>query len=37
MRASTPVKTNGTVRAGIHTYAYVAPKRRRQRLIETSH
>lgn len=29
--------TNATVRAGIHTYAYVAPKRRGQRLIGTSH
>jgi hypothetical protein len=30
-------RTNGTVRAGIHTYAYVAPKRRRSRSIRTSH
>jgi hypothetical protein len=29
-------RTNGTVRAGIHTYAYVAPKRTRRRLTETS-
>jgi hypothetical protein len=29
-------KTNATVRAGIHTYAYVAPKRRSQRLLDTS-
>ena len=28
-------RTSGTVRAGIHTYAYVVPQRRRQRLIET--
>lgn len=34
-RRSSWRRTNGTVRAGIHTYAYVAPKRRRQRLIET--
>jgi Family of unknown function (DUF6502) len=33
-RRSSWRRTNGTVRAGIHTYAYIAPKRRRQRLIE---
>jgi hypothetical protein len=36
-RRSSWRRANGTVRAGIHTYAYVAPKRRRQRLIETSY
>jgi hypothetical protein len=34
-RRSSRQRTNGTVRAGIHTYAYVVPQRRRQRLIET--
>jgi hypothetical protein len=34
-RRSSWRRTNGTVRAGIHTYAYVVPQRRRQRLIET--
>jgi hypothetical protein len=34
-RRSSWRKTSGTVRAGIHTYAYVVPQRRRQRLIET--
>jgi hypothetical protein len=34
-RRSSRRRTNGTVRAGIHTYAYIAPKRRRQSLIET--
>jgi len=34
-RRSSWRRTSGTVRAGIHTYAYVVPQRRRQRLIET--
>jgi len=33
-RRSSWRRANGTVRAGIHTYAYVAPKYRRQRLTE---
>jgi hypothetical protein len=33
-RRSSWRRTNGTVRAGIHTYAYIAPKCRRQRLTE---
>jgi len=34
-RRSSWRRKNGTVRAGIHTYAYVVPQRRRQRLIKT--
>ena len=34
-RRSSRRRTNGTVRAGIHTYAYVVPQRRGQRTIES--
>jgi hypothetical protein len=37
VRRSSWRNAKGTVRAGIHTYAYIAPKRRRTRSIETGY